>query len=68
MAAVKKNFIKCLLLIGKNKRVKNIKIEVFLGEYDKILSLKKAQSFFKNYATVYCIKKANHFLRSEIGY
>jgi pimeloyl-ACP methyl ester carboxylesterase len=52
----------------KIKELKNIKIEVFLGEYDKILSLKKAQSFFKNYATVYYIKKANHFLRSEIGY
>jgi hypothetical protein len=52
----------------KIKEIKGVKIEVFLGEYDKILSLKKAQSFFKNYATVYCIKKANHFLRSEIGY
>jgi hypothetical protein len=48
----------------KIQEVKDIKIEVFLGEYDKILSLKKAQSFFKNYATVYFIKKANHFLRS----
>ncbi|GAX88150.1 conserved hypothetical protein [Lebetimonas natsushimae] len=48
----------------KIKELKNIKIEVFLGEFDKIISLKKAQNFFKNYASVYYIKKANHFLRS----
>jgi pimeloyl-ACP methyl ester carboxylesterase len=52
----------------KIQEVKDIKIEVFLGEYDKILSLKKAYEFFKNHATVYYIKKSNHFLRSENGY
>jgi len=47
----------------KIKEIKNIKIEVFLGEFDRILALKKAYEFFKNYADVYYIKKANHFLR-----
>jgi hypothetical protein len=48
----------------KIKEIKDVKIEVFLGKFDRILALKKAQEFFKNYATVYFIKKANHFLRS----
>ncbi len=47
----------------KIKQLKNIKIEVFLGEYDKIVSVEKAYRFFKNHADVYLIKKANHFLR-----
>ncbi len=48
----------------KIKKIKNIKIEVFVGEYDKIICVKKAYEFFKEYANVYLIKKANHFLRS----
>ncbi len=48
----------------KIKEIKDIKIEVFLGEFDKIIALKKAYEFFRNYADVYLIKKANHFLRS----
>ena len=48
----------------KIKEIKDIKIEVFLGEFDKIIALKKAYEFFRNYADVYFIKKANHFLRS----
>ncbi|MEO1923144.1 MAG: hypothetical protein ABGX25_01345, partial [Nautiliaceae bacterium] len=48
----------------KIKRVKGIKIEIFLGEYDKISASKKACEFFKQYGDVYFIKKANHFLRS----
>ena len=47
----------------KIKLLQNIKIEVFLGEFDKIIALKKAYQFFKNYADVYFIKKANHFLK-----
>ncbi|WP_456479366.1 pimelyl-ACP methyl ester esterase BioV [Nautilia sp.] len=46
------------------KRINNVKIEIFLGEFDKIIALKKAEGFFKNYGNVYLIKKANHFLRS----
>jgi predicted alpha/beta-fold hydrolase len=46
------------------KEIKNVKIEIFLGEFDKIIALKKARDFFKNYGDVYYIKKANHFLRS----
>lgn len=48
----------------KIKEIKDIKIEIFLGEYDKIIALKKAYEFFRNYADVYLIKKVNHFLRS----
>jgi len=48
----------------KIKSLKNVKIEIFLGEYDRILALKKAEEFFKQYGSVYLIKKANHFLRS----
>ena len=48
----------------KIKEVKNVKIEVFLGEFDKIIALKKAREFFICYGDVYLIKKANHFLRS----
>ena len=48
----------------KLSKIKDIKIEVFLGEYDKIIALKKARDFFVNYGDVYFIKKANHFLRS----
>jgi len=48
---------------NKIQKVKNIKIEVFLGEYDKIIALRKAYDFFKNYADIYFIKNANHFLR-----
>ena len=45
-------------------QIKDIKIEIFLGEYDKIIALKKAREFFINFGDVYFIKKANHFLRS----
>ena len=51
----------------KIKELKDIKIEVFLGEFDKIIALKKAYLFFKNYSNVYFIKNANHFLRSNIA-
>ena len=44
--------------------LKDVKIEVFLGEFDRILALKKAYGFFKYRADVYLIKKENHFLRS----
>jgi pimeloyl-ACP methyl ester carboxylesterase len=46
------------------KELNNVKIEIFFGEFDKIIALKKAYEFFKNYGDVYLIKKANHFLRS----
>ena len=48
----------------KIEKIKEVKIEVFLGEFDKIIALKKAYDFFKNFSDVYFIKKANHFLRS----
>jgi len=48
----------------KIEKLKNVKLEVFLGEEDKIISIKSAREFFKTYGHVYLIKKANHFLRS----
>lgn len=41
---------------------KGVKIEVYLGEKDKIIDSKKANDFFKDYATVYYIKEKGHIL------
>jgi len=41
---------------------KNIKIEVFLGENDKIIDANKALEFFKQFAEVYYIKNKGHIL------
>jgi hypothetical protein len=42
---------------------KGIEIEVYLGEQDKIVDSKKAMDFFKEFATVYFIKKSGHILK-----
>ncbi len=49
----------------KIKQLNNVKIEIFLGEFDKIIALKQAVEFFKQYGDVYLIKKANHFLFAD---
>ncbi|MCP4970910.1 MAG: pimelyl-ACP methyl ester esterase BioV [Arcobacter sp.] len=41
---------------------RGIKIEVYLGEKDKIIDSKQALDFFRNYATVYYIKEKGHIL------
>jgi len=41
---------------------KNINIEVFIGEKDKIIDVKNAVEFFKKYAKVYFIKDVGHLL------
>jgi pimeloyl-ACP methyl ester carboxylesterase len=41
---------------------KNIKIEVFLGQLDKIIDAQAVYDFFKPYATVYFIKNSGHIL------
>lgn len=41
---------------------KGVKIEVFIGEKDKIIDSKIAKEFFKDFATVYYIKKKGHIL------
>jgi hypothetical protein len=41
---------------------RNIKIEVFLAQYDKIIDALSAYEFFKPYATVYFIKNSGHVL------
>ncbi|MGA1932306.1 pimelyl-ACP methyl ester esterase BioV [Arcobacter sp. YIC-464] len=41
---------------------KGTKIEVYLGEEDKIIDSCAANDFFKNYATVYYMKNLGHIL------
>lgn len=41
---------------------KNITIEIYLGQEDKIIDSKKVKDFFVNYATVYFFKKKGHIL------
>ena len=41
---------------------KGTKIEVYLGEKDKIIDSKTAVEFFRNFATVYFIKEKGHIL------
>ncbi|MBN2721288.1 MAG: pimelyl-ACP methyl ester esterase BioV [Campylobacterales bacterium] len=48
------------MLISLNNR--GIKIEVFLGEEDRIIDSKSALDFFSKYSTTYLIKKAGHLL------
>ena len=43
---------------------KGTKIEVYLGEEDKIIDSEKAKDFFVKYATVYFIKNVGHILRA----
>ena len=42
---------------------KNIDIEIFIGSEDKIIDVKKAVDFFKNYGKIYFIKGAGHLLK-----
>ena len=42
---------------------RGVKIEVYLGEEDKIIDVDGAREFFKDVATVTYIKDANHFLK-----
>ncbi|NPA10642.1 MAG: pimelyl-ACP methyl ester esterase BioV [Epsilonproteobacteria bacterium] len=51
----------------KLKNLKNVDIEIYIGEKDKIIDPKGAYSFFKNYGCVFYIKGANHFLRRSVG-
>lgn len=41
---------------------RGVKIEVFLGQEDKIIDSKKANDFFVKFATVYYIKEKGHIL------
>ncbi len=49
----------------KNLTNRGVLIEVYLGEKDKIVDSKAASEFFKDFATVYFIKKAGHILKGE---
>ncbi|WP_373035445.1 pimelyl-ACP methyl ester esterase BioV [Sulfurimonas sp.] len=44
---------------------KGVKIEVYLGEMDKIIDVEAAREFFLQVATVTYIKEANHFLQTN---
>ncbi len=52
---------------NKIKELRDVKVEVFLGERDRIIDVKRAYEFFKEVGEVYYIKNANHFLRRDIG-
>ncbi len=41
---------------------KGIKIEVYLGEYDKITDTKRVLEFFRDFATIYFLNKKGHTL------
>ena len=47
---------------GLIEYAKDIKIEVFIGEKDKIIDVNKAVEFFTKYAKVYFIKNSGHLL------
>ena len=44
---------------------KGIKLEVYLGEKDRIIDVQGAREFFLQVATVTYIKDANHFLQTN---
>lgn len=44
---------------------KNIKIEIYLGENDKIIDADTAMEFFRRFGEVYYIKRADHLLQVE---
>jgi len=44
---------------------KGVKIEVYLGENDKIIDVEGAREFFTKVSTVTYIKEANHFLQTS---
>jgi len=43
---------------------RGVKIEVYLGEYDKIIDSNFNYEFFKEFATLYFIKNVGHILQS----
>ena len=49
----------------KELKDRGVEIEVYLGGKDKIIDTKIAYDFFKNYATVYFIKKGGHILHGK---
>jgi hypothetical protein len=44
---------------------RGIKIEIYLGEKDRVIDAQAAKAFFLPFATTYYIKNANHFLLKE---
>ncbi|WP_345993939.1 pimelyl-ACP methyl ester esterase BioV [Sulfurimonas sp. HSL-1716] len=42
-----------------------VHVEVYLGSEDRIIDVQGANEFFKEYATTYLIKGANHFLQTK---
>ena len=42
---------------------RGVHIEVYLGEYDKIIDIEATRSFFEPYAEIYLIKGVGHLLR-----
>jgi len=47
---------------GLIEHLKNVKVEVFIGEKDKIIDVDGAVKFFKQYGDVYFFKEKGHLL------
>ena len=50
------------IVYSYNFYIRRIKIEVFLGQNDKIIDSLAAKDFFKEFATVYYFKDKGHLL------
>jgi pimeloyl-ACP methyl ester carboxylesterase len=44
---------------------RGVRIEVYVGEKDAVIDSEAAKDYFTDYATVYYLKNANHFLQGE---
>jgi predicted esterase len=47
---------------GLIEHLKGVKVEIFIGENDKIIDVKGAVKFFKNYGNLYFLKDKGHLL------
>ena len=46
---------------------KGIRIEVFLGDHDRVIDVDGAREFFLRYATVTSLRMGNHFLQEQFN-
>ncbi len=46
----------------KKLKERNVEIEVYIGEKDKIVNIKEVQDFFKDFAKIYFLNKKGHVL------
>ena len=46
---------------------KGIRVEVFLGDHDRVIDVNGAREFFLPYATVTSLRMGNHFLQEQFN-